>query len=107
MFEEYTSSGSSVSDAIETIPQVGVNTQCTLSDDPADPVSANNQTNEDGGGVRFVTLKRDSIDATQWKWVICHLGIYVSDVYPDEQQEQEPAVTEIVDDENSDSGSDT
>ena len=31
-----------------------------------------------------MTLKRLNIDEeTSWKWVICHLGIYVTDAYPD------------------------
>ena len=46
-------------------------------------------------GVRFVTLRRNTnVADDQWKWVICHLGIYVTDVYPDEVLIIEPIVDE-------------
>ena len=78
------------------MPQIGINTKCDTqaSVDVEEDTDVGEEEEEDEG-VRFVTLRRNtSVSDDQWKWVICHLGIYVTDVYPDEVIIVEPIVDE-------------
>ena len=77
------------------MPQIGINTKCDThaSVDVKEDTDVGEE--EEDEGVRFVTLRRNtSVSDDQWKWVICHLGIYVTDVYPDEVLIVEPIVDE-------------